>query len=332
MEKSQRNRIIINIKKYNQQYLNSISGESYQTRFSARFDNLTVKTRSLMRKEFGSRKSMSELVTLGRLIVGFQEDIKQNKANKFEFVEYRKILSKYLINYLDTKLVSNYDRQCASYGETLFVLYLDLFITATICKTHRDLQANPSFLINPATGATLEIDVLFEDFKLAFEFQGEHHYTDRKTINKDLFKLHKCQAKGIILIPVNISQLNSRLLQTLIVNSIKDYLGIHDLFTIKRKDFNLPQNIKSSQLLKFCKLVERLHTSTFVFNECANWLDNLSAKYISNMQLRSPISSTTCAPKQTIPIEDLDIEFLYRSLKHVANFRKKLRKRTNNRN
>ncbi|MGF1567417.1 MAG: hypothetical protein ACFCVD_05010 [Nodosilinea sp.] len=326
MDKSQRNRITAVIKHHNQQYLNSVANEIYFLNFEKRFAKLTRKVRSLTRKEYGSERSLSELSCLGRLVSGFMEDIKQKKAPAFNFLEYKKILNEYLINYLDIKRKNNYDGQCASYGETLFVLYLDLFITATVSTSERELQANPHFLVNPKTGSLLEIDILFEYFRLAFEFQGEHHYADPKTQEKDVFKLSECQKKRIILVPVNISQLNSSVLQGLIINSIKDFLGIHDLFTSKRKIFQPALTIKSEQLLNFCKITERLYTSVVVFDSCASWLDALAVRYVGNIRDRSPISSTLPAPRQTTPAGDLDVVTLYTRLKHVSTFRKKLRK------
>lgn len=326
MEKLERNRMLAIIKYRNQQYLNSIENADYHSRFERKIAKLACKTQSLLRKKYGSENSIDELSYLGKLIAGFIEDIKRVKAPQFDFLEYKNVINSYLINYLDIKRQSNYDGQCASYGETLFVLYLDLFITATIRDSVRKLQVNPPFLINPKTGSFLEIDVLFEDFKLAFEFQGEHHYTNSNTQEKDLFKLSECRTKGIILIPVNISQLNTTLLQALIINSIKDFLGIHQLFTSEREVFKFNRTSRPTGLLNFCKLTERLYTSTVVFDACAGWLDNLSTRYIGNMQSRSPISSSTVAPRQMPPSEDFDIERLYKGLKHVTAFRKSLPK------
>jgi hypothetical protein len=232
MDKSQRNRLTAIIKCSNQQYLNSIISTDCYSKFEQRFSKLTRKVRSLTRKEYGSKHSIVELSRISRLIVGFSENMKQREMPAFDFSAYKNVLNEYLINYLDAKRKNNYEGQCASYGETLFVLYLDLFLTATASGAVRELQANPEFLVNPKTGSVLEIDALFEDFRLAFEFQGEHHYTDPKTQQKDLFKLNECRNKKIILIPVNISQLNSKSLQVLIVNSIKDFFGIHDLFRL----------------------------------------------------------------------------------------------------
>ncbi len=328
MDKSQRNRITAIIKNRNQQYLSSLASADYYPKFQQRFTNLTRKTRSLTRKEYGSANSISEVSRLGRLVAGFIEDMRQKKAPTFDFLEYKNVLNEYLISYLEAKRKSNYDGRCASYGEILFVLYLDLFITATISKIDRELQATPPFLMDPKTSAVLEIDVFFEIFKLAFEFQGEHHYTDSITQEKDSFKLAECRNKGIVLIPVNISQLDSKILQALIINAIKDFLGIHDLFTSKKDTFKPTIALKSEQLLNFCKITERLYISTGIFDTSAAWLDSKAAKYISNIQLRSPISSTVPAPRQIPPMGDFDIVTLYRGLKHISVFRKTFRKAT----
>ena len=125
MDKSQRNRITTAIKHHNQQYLNSITSADYYSNFEQKFNNLNCKTRSLIRKEHGSENSIAELSHLGRLVAGFMEDMKQKKAPAFDFLEYKHVLNEYLIHYLDAKRKTNYGRQCASYGETLFVLYLD---------------------------------------------------------------------------------------------------------------------------------------------------------------------------------------------------------------
>ncbi|WP_068814928.1 hypothetical protein [Phormidesmis priestleyi] len=328
MDKPQRNRITAIIKNRNQHYLDSVASADYYSKFQQKFTNLTRKTRSLTRKEYGSENSIAEASRLGRLIAGFIEDMRQKKAPVFDFLEYKAVLNEYLINYLEAKRKSNYDGGCASYGETLFVLYLDLFITATINEIDRELQANPPFLINPKTSAVLEIDVFFENFKLGFEFQGEHHYTDLKTQEKDLFKINECRNKEIVLIPVNISQLNGKIIQALVINSIKVFLGIHDLFTLKRDTFKPPTTIKSKQLLNFCKITERLYTSTAIFDTSTAWLDGEAAKYISNVQFRSPISSNIPAPRQTPATGDFDIVTLYRGLKRIAVFRKVFRKST----
>lgn len=114
------------------------------------------------------------------------------------------MLNDYLIYTLNELATTKYNGQCPSYGEALLNCYLDVFITFTTLKTEKEIGINPDFLINPLTGSKLELDVLFEGYKCAFEFQGEHHYTDANVIAKHVFKLNECKNTKRILIPVNI--------------------------------------------------------------------------------------------------------------------------------
>lgn len=181
MDKPQRDRIIKIIKARNQEYLASVATTAYSSNFDRTFTNVTRKTRSLIRKVYGSENSINEISRVGRLVSGFMEDIKQNKAPSFDFAEYKKILNDYLIKYLDTRVTDS-------------------------------------------------------------------------------------------------------------------------------------------------RVTERLFTSTAVFDACTAWLDNKAAAYIAASQSRSPISSTTPAPRQAPAVGDFDIAFLHRNLKHVTLFRKSLHK------
>lgn len=326
MDKADRNKIINPIKRRNQEYLAKISTFDYCDHFEQKFKNLTRKTQFLLRKERESENSIKHIPKIARIVAGFIQDIRRRGAPSYDFTEYFNILNHYLIGYLENKRTTKYEGKCASYGETLLVLYLDIFIAATVYKPDKKLQVHPPYLINPKTGSVLEIDVLLEDFHLAFEFQGEHHYTDAKVEAKDKFKLQECYRRGRILIPVNIVQLESNQLQILIVNSIKDFLSLNDIFTDKRDTFRLESSTSLRQLTNFCKVAERLHLSSIVFAESMKWLDDKAEKYKRKMQARSPISSTRAAPRQMPTTVGLDIDFIYRRLKHVSEVGKRLKK------
>lgn len=322
MNRPQRDKIKKAIKQSDQNYLATLKTSECYLKLERKFKNLERKFGQLLRKQYESERSLHGVSQVGRLVSGLMEFIKQNDAPYYDFAEYKRILNDYLTKYIEERRTSKYNGQCSSYGETLFVLYLDLFISATMYKPERELQAHPPFLINPKTGALLEVDALIEDFRLAFEFQGEHHYTDLKTQERDHFKLEECRKKRIVLIPVNISQLNSVVLQELIVNSIKDFLGLHDIFTASRDTFKLPSSVSWRQVTSFCKIVERLYTSTVVFDTCAAWLDGEAGTYISKSAVKNPLSSTMPAPRQLAPRGDFDIGSLYRCLKHISQIRK----------
>ena len=93
MDKPQRNRITAIIKNRNQHYLDSVASADYYSKFQQKFTNLTRKTRSLTRKEYGSENSIAEASRLGRLIAGFIEDMRQKKAPVFDFLEYKAVLN-----------------------------------------------------------------------------------------------------------------------------------------------------------------------------------------------------------------------------------------------
>lgn len=71
----------------------------------------------------------------------------------------------------------------------------------------------PNFLKNPKTNRNLELDGYNEDLKIAFEYNGEQHYTFPNTFHKteedfqkqvanDKFKAKKCKELGIHLIEI----------------------------------------------------------------------------------------------------------------------------------
>lgn len=212
---------------------------------------------------------------------------------------------------LDGLILSKYNGQCASYGETLLNCYLDLFITFTTLKMEKKIGINPLFLVNPLTGNNLELDVLFEDYKLAFEFQGEHHYNDVNISNKDFLKLNICKETNRILIPVNIFQLNGNKLGMLIINSIKKQIGLNEVVNyLNFGEYKSADNARK-KLIRFFKVTQRSYLASQLFEQTLKWLDTKSDTYIINMQDRSPISATMEAPRVMHTVADLDIACIY---------------------
>jgi hypothetical protein len=183
----------------------------------------------------------------------------------------------------------------------------------------------PGFLVNPATGALLELDVLFEDFRLAFEFQGEHHYTNPKDQRKDQIKLATCAAHRRILVPVNISQLNGPHLALLIGNSMKDQLGLHDVLTLRNPSVFAQGGVSPQQLLQFSKAIQRIYLATTIFDESLTWIDGKAQDYVAKQLASSPISATTAAPRQIAAVGDLDVATIYRGIRHITAIRKQIR-------
>lgn len=309
MDKTERNKIKQESKLQQELYLQTIIVNSEKILITRKFVNFNNKFKKFLRCEFASNNSLKQIPLLSSLIFGIQEYQKQLGIRQYEFSKELNAINKYLIFALDTLASSKYNAKCPSYGEALLNCYLDLYITFTINHIDKKIDAHPSFLINPLTGSNLELDVLFEDFRLAFEFQGEHHYTDLTTQTKDAFKLNSSHSNSHILIPVNISQLSHTCLATLICNSIKEQKSLTPLVNSHQK-VELPQ----TTLTQFFKVIQRCYLAHILFKETLDWLDIKSQNYINGRLPSSHISASTHAPRlnHVSDDDDLNLEELYK--------------------
>ena len=323
MDKAEILSIDSTMKSNHRTYLNEISEMEYAPDITARLDKLRRLFRKQLRTAEGNAKSFILISSLAQLIFGLDEDLKRPGLPLLSFDKEISAINRFIISALDVRKTSKYGGKC-NYGETLLNCYLDIFITLTVLKTPRKFEAKPSFLVNPATGSILEIDIMLEDFRLGFELQGDHHYQDHKVRAKDVFKISAFASSNRILIPVNIAQLQGNVLQSLIVNSMKDYLQLHELLDMKDATRFKPGSASPSQLLKFSKAVQRIYLARVIFGPALNWLDNEANIYISSQSRSSPISSHSNAPRQSLPAGDLDIDYVYQNLKYVTQARKKL--------
>ena len=318
MEKPERTRTIRAVKAEHASYLIRIAESEHELALRSRFRNVQRKLQNLLRKTEGSINSLKGVPKLARLLFGLHEDLPRLRLPTLSFDGETEAVNRLIIAALKKRLASNYSGECGSHGEALLNCFLDLFITLTVPETPREFEAKPGFLVNPVTGSLLEIDVLLEEFRLGFEFQGEHHYTDSKVQAKDAFKLKAFAKHARILIPVNIVQLQGDELQTLIVNSIKDHLGLHDLLVAKDPRKLKPGFSSYKHLLSFNKATQRIYLSKVLFARSLAWLDCEAKQYIAIMHHRNPISSSRPAPRQTSPAGDLAVTYSYRNLKHVS--------------
>lgn len=308
MDQAERNRIR-KTARYNQlEYLNEYCNATQRDLLDKKFLNFNNKFKTFLRSEYASRNSLKQIPHLSSLIWGIQDYQRQLRLVPYGFTTELSIVNKYLITTLDRLSTSKYNSQCASYGEALLNCYLDLYITFTIRATPKEIDAHPNFLVNPLTGSLLELDVFFEDFKLAFEFQGEHHYTNPNVQVKDTTKQLLSSANNHVLIPVNISQLSHNCLASLICNSIKEQ---HDL-TAFFNHFN-NENVNKRSAHQLYKVIQRICLSHLLYKEAIDWLDAKSQTYINGRIPSSPISAQTNAPRinHKYDSEDLDISTLY---------------------
>jgi hypothetical protein len=264
------------------------------------------------------------------LIFGLQQDLRRFGLPVFTFDSEKRTINHSIIAALDARLTSQYDgygapRGPTSYGEALLHCYLDLFVTFTVLKTPHEIGAKPNYLINPRTGnaGELELDVMFEGFRLAVEFQGHpSHYNDPNTQARDAFKLAELPVHSRILIPVNICQLNGVILESLIANSMKDHVGVHDVVASGDPSRFTPVTASRRQLLQFSKVVQRLYLAESIFREALTWVDDKARMYLAAPINLGAVSATTPAPRRVTGNPDLDLAAIYANLRHVTEIRK----------
>lgn len=279
-----------------------------------RFKKLKKLFTDYLRKENSSNNSIKMIPKIARLIFGLNEDFIRLKLLKYDFSYELEIINDRIIEMIEARRNTMYLKKCNSYGETLLNIYLDIFIFLTVYKdVEIEKNINPSFLRYPLTGSNLELDVLIEEIKLAFEFQGEHHYFDTKVINKDAFKMNETFANKRILVPVNIYQLNSTKLSNLIINTIKDYLDLGLVMEDKTKRSLDNNKYDRKAMAVFFKITQRILLATTLFEKALKYLDMKAKKYISEQNIKSIVSSNTDAPRYK-KTRDLGIRSIYRTL------------------
>ena len=95
-----------------------------------------------------------------------------------------------------------------SYVEDLCYQSLQIVLKpTTILKNYR-----PDFLKNDTTGKNLEYDFYLEEYKVALEIQGDHHYTDDYQIEKDELKIQLAYQNRDRLILLSLNQIKPAIL------------------------------------------------------------------------------------------------------------------------
>ena len=310
------------IKESQRRYLARIADLEQVVEVARRFAALSKALRVLLRKDAGSGRSFKALPRVARMISSLDLFLGTADLPKYDFAREKSAVNAIAISGIGDRLQSKYDGQCASYGEAILNGYLDVFIGLTAYGAAKEIAAKPAFLIYPLTGSGLELDVIIEDFKLAFEFQGEHHYSDAGVRAKDQFKLARCGNTGRILIPVNISQLNGGVLRELILNSIKDQRGLHEVVLHRDAWRYVPGASTNTQILQFCKAIDRFRLATNIYGETLDWLDGESKAYIANSLRRSPVSGTSPAPRSSPALGDLAASGITSAVKYISRARR----------
>jgi hypothetical protein len=331
MNRTERNKIVRPAKANHAAYLASIAFSPHAQPLRRRFGNFARKFQTFSRKDLGSQNTLKAIPNLAGLLFGLQEDLQRFGLPMYSFELEKETINRSIVAALDTRLTRNYAGYGAplargvSTGEALLNCYLDVFVTFTVLRTPKEMGAKPPYLINPRTGNSgeLELDVEFEGFRLAFEFQGyPTHYTDPATQAKDAFKLAELPAHSRILIPVNVSQLNSAALQSLIANSMKDHVALHEVLATGDPSRFTPGAASPQQLLQFSKAVQRLYLAESIFRPALDWIDARARAYVAAPIHIGTVSATTPAPRHGHPNPDLDLARIYANLRYVSEIRK----------
>ncbi|HZZ80879.1 MAG TPA: hypothetical protein VFE62_20420 [Gemmataceae bacterium] len=311
-------------------YVTTIEFSPHAQSLQRRFAAFARYLQNLTRKDYGSQNALKAMPNLVRLLFGLREDIRRFGLPVYSFDLEIQTINRSIIAGLDARLARQYagfgaPRGTISWGEALLNCYLDLFVTFTVLKTPKEIGAKPAYLINPRTGKPreLEIDVVFEGFHLAFEFQGHpSHYSDPRTQATDAFKLASLPVLSRILIPVNVCQLQSTALQTLIANSMKDHVGLHDVLATGDPSRFKHGAASRQQLLRFSKAVQRLYLAQSIFRLALDWVDTKANAYLMKPMHAGTISATIPAPRHGTTNLDLDLPRIYANLRHVSKIRK----------
>ena len=121
---------------------------------------------------------------------------------------------------------------------------------------------------------------------------------------------------------MNISQLHSRTLESLIANSMKDHVGVHEVLANSDPLKFTPGAASSQQLLRFSKAVQRLYLAESLFREALDWVDAEARTYLARPMHAGSVSATTPVPRHGASTPDLDLATIYANLRYVTEIRK----------
>jgi hypothetical protein len=301
-------------------YLANITDSALREDTAKRLTRLAGRVLDLATKERGSNRSFRLLGPIFKQLFNLSGHLNACKLPEYDCRFELRILNQTVISYFDSQRECLYSKQCASYGETLLNCYLDIYLRLTNDKTEKEINERPLFLTNESTGQPLELDIRFEEFRLAFEFQGDRHYTSVRQMDRDLLKAEKCRKRRIILIPVNICQLSHEALSVVILNTMKDDLGFHDVLMCRCAKQTAFRKIHGpgAARSRFARAVKSFYAANWIYREALTWLDEHAREYNLRMILAYPDSSSAIyeAPNR-MSSPSLSVSELYSRLKYL---------------
>ncbi len=311
---NERKKIIRQLESNHEKYISWLATDNYTV--SQYLKKLKKEFNDLLRKEVSSENSIKQIIKLTKEINKVHELIKSKKLIDYDFALETELINKYAVGYLSQRFKTKYNGKFRYNGENLLNLYLEIIIKFTILKSENERNIRPDFLKSDLTSRNLELDIFYKDFKLAFEFQGEHHYSDDNQKEKDKEKIEKSIKEGILVIPINACQLSSSEIISLTINNIKDFYGLHN--ALLNIDSTKIKSQKRSSIKDFQKLAQRMHLSKMIFHDSFLWLDNLSQNYMKKAKRTTPDAYTiNYRAPSLLKTEMLDIEEIYKNIKYL---------------
>ncbi len=183
-------------------------------------------------------------------------------------------------------------------------------------------RIRPTWLINPKTGCKLELDGYNEELGLAFEYQGEQHYSPERfhesntniiyedQVERDKVKLEKCEENKIKLVVIPpITTLSRRDLPLYIFNEFKK-LGVLDITENNLKNLDM-SNAYVSLPTSLDKIIRNIEVSGGKIIKFDNLVGKITIECFKGHQrtigqqgvLSGTFGCKECSGKQTLTIE-----------------------------
>ena len=149
-----------------------------------------------------ARKSIRRLESAGWLRVEYASP--RTRDSRVRFV----LSAPHQVQAAMAKIIRRRRSTAPRVGEYLMFVWLDLLVVSLAYQNN----ARPRFLANPPTGYAMEVDRLYFDEKVAFEFQGRQHFEETDLHQsrdkflaqqtRDLTKQALCERAGVALVEI----------------------------------------------------------------------------------------------------------------------------------
>jgi hypothetical protein len=149
-------------------------------------------------------------------------------------------------------------------------------------------NCRPDWLMNPYTGRNLELDVFIPKWGVAFEIQGQHHYTDEWQKTKDEIKRNILEKEDVVLFELSVKQIDPSTLRRKLLNL--SYCEEHRARGIRLNVYNHEEwNEHREKCKRYKLLMESKYTGERALNPVSNFkrYNNKWGRQVSTLEQRS---------------------------------------------